>query len=218
MLGSVCGGTRAKYNPALGWLVVFSLPSMSKPGHEKSVKFAAYRPHMVHKPSSRQLFVGLWWDPGVVLLQKMVFCWTELLWESNHVQAERTMCSHHHIGDKLLWKRFLLRSGMKMTYSLSSFFLGQSHFSWCAWWFKFPQDIFYSSSVGLFIAHKAGKTQMHNTDSWVQEATLETLIWKPCTSMFISQSFRLCPQNLSHNGFVARFPVSPNSCPLSRWT
>lgn len=46
-------------SPALGWLFVFLLPSMSKPGHEKPGKAAAHRPDVVHKPSSRQLFIEL---------------------------------------------------------------------------------------------------------------------------------------------------------------
>lgn len=47
---------------ALGQLFVFSLPSMSKPEHEKPGKAATHRTKMVHKLSVRKLFVGLWCD------------------------------------------------------------------------------------------------------------------------------------------------------------
>lgn len=102
------------------------------------------------------------WGCGVTP-EKMMLCWTRLLWKNNQVQDERTVSSHHHFCEKLLWKGFLLWSGTKMTYSLSLSFLGQSHFYWHAWWFKFPQIMCCSSSAGLFIACKAGKSQMCNT-------------------------------------------------------
>lgn len=54
--------------------------------------------------SARKIFMRLWCDSRVVFLQKMVFCWTRLLWKKNQVQEERTVSSHHHFCDKLLWK------------------------------------------------------------------------------------------------------------------